>query len=269
MELYHFVRTARGFLRLGDPATHHRGALGRGHEQMRGRDERSAGHLTRRIHNGLLDVALNGAEHGGVDDAHEDAQRVAAVEVYVAGHVLGEAGGDDDDVVGVAGLGDVLDEEVDHAPQRRVVAHEELGHAEEDVRRLHGAQVLPGVLQVQQLRDHGAALARVLAHGCRVMEDTRLLQHGGLLELRVGRHVVAVLLHFELFRQLLYLLEHGAHAAVVVVAHERLSSTESKRERETRRDNNSNNNIEQARSESGGYLYPMESMTAAPPQQQK
>ena len=186
MELDHLVGAGRGLLGLPDPPPDDDRVLGGGVEEVRGADEGRAADHGARVHDGLLDVALDGPQHGRVDDAGQDPEGVGPVKVDVARHVLGEGAGDDDDVVRVAGLCHLLDEEVDHAAEAGILGHEELGDPEEDLGRLDGRQGLAGVVQVEQLGNDGAALAGILPDLHRVVEAARLLQHCRLLQVGVG-----------------------------------------------------------------------------------
>ena len=80
-----------------------------------------------------------------VSDAAEGADGRRPVQVLLAGHVLGQRRRHNDDVVGHAGQ--LLDAEVDEPPQRHVLGLEQLGHGEEGLRGLCGAQLL--ALQVR------------------------------------------------------------------------------------------------------------------------
>ena len=132
MELNHLVGTGGGLLRLADPTADDDGVLGGGVEEVGGTDEGGGRDHAGRVDDGLLHVAFDGTQHGGIDDAGQDAEGVGTVQIDVAGHVLGEGGGDNDDIVGVAGLGNLLDEQIDHTAEAGIVGHEQLGDAEED-----------------------------------------------------------------------------------------------------------------------------------------
>ena len=86
-------------------------------------------------------------------------------------HVLGEGGGDDDDVLGHGG--EALDAQVHHPSQNGVLALEELGDGEEALCGLRGAHGLALVDEVEDLGHDVGALARV--HRRLVEEDPRLL----------------------------------------------------------------------------------------------
>ena len=88
-------------------------------------------------------------EGGAVVDEHAD--RVGAVEVLARVHVLRERARHDDDVVGVAVLGDLLDEEVHQAAHGRVRGLKELGDAEEDLGGLRRV----GFKREQRFRSRG------------------------------------------------------------------------------------------------------------------
>ena len=79
------------------------------------------------IHDRLLDVALDAAQHGRVDYVDQHPNRIGAVQSHRRRHVPRQAGGDDDDVRRVAQRLYLLDEEVHEPTQRRVLgANEEL-----------------------------------------------------------------------------------------------------------------------------------------------
>eukprot|EP00968_Pinguiococcus_pyrenoidosus_P012722 scaffold1130_cov195-Pinguiococcus_pyrenoidosus.AAC.83 len=179
MELHHLRARVHRFLHFVDPAPHH--LRRRSHEPL-GRHQRRRRDEVVVVHDGLLDVALNGIEHGRIDDLREHADGVRAEEILLRVHVPGEAGRDDHDVVRIARFRHFLDEQVDHPSQIHVGALEQLRDAEEhlgDLRRREGVALDE---DVQKLRDVQAALLRLLHHHLGIVEVPALLKHGRLLQ---------------------------------------------------------------------------------------
>ena len=98
-------------------------------------------------------------KHNRVSDGAEGPDGGGPVAVLLAGHVLGQAGGHDDHVLGDAAQ--LLDAEVDQPPEHRVPRLEQLGDREEAFRGLGGPEGLPLVDEVKDLGQHRGALARV------------------------------------------------------------------------------------------------------------
>lgn len=74
-----------------------------------------------------------------VDDAAQCPDGAGPVLVLLASHVLGEAAGHDDDVVG--NLGHLLDGQVHQPPQGHVFGLEELCHAKEGLGGLRRGEI--------------------------------------------------------------------------------------------------------------------------------
>jgi hypothetical protein len=131
VELHHGVAVGDGLLHLAVPPLDDLRVGGR---QLDGARQHRGRHHRRLVHHRLLQVALDLEQHLGVDDLAQHADGVGAVEVVGGVHVLHERGGDDDDLV--RGGDELLDAQVDHAPQVDVLVLEELGHGEEHLRGL-------------------------------------------------------------------------------------------------------------------------------------
>ena len=141
VELYHFVGTARGFGGFTDPSTHHRRTFGTDRKQVTGTDTKcTTTDLSRSIDNGLFDVSFNGTEHGGIDNAHQDTQGIAPVQIDIARHVLGETRRDNNDIVRIARFRHILDEQIHHATQTGIVPHEQFGDSKKDFGGFRAAQ---------------------------------------------------------------------------------------------------------------------------------
>lgn len=83
------------------------------------------------VDNGRLDVALNGLDGGSVDDATQSTDGVGTVyDVASDSSVLHDTAGDHDDVLG--GVGELLDDQVDHLAEGSIFVLEQLGNAEEE-----------------------------------------------------------------------------------------------------------------------------------------
>ena len=104
-------------------------------------------------------LPLNGLQHGGIGDAAERPDCRRPVHVLFSRHVLGEGGGDDDDVLGDGG--EALDAKVDHAAENGVLRLEQLGDGKEAFRGLRGSDGLPRVDEEEDLGQGVGALAGV------------------------------------------------------------------------------------------------------------
>ena len=188
---------------------------------MRSTHQGRTTNLPAAVHHGLLHIPFNGAEHGSVNNAGQDPQRIGPVQVDITRHILGKRRGDNNNIVGVTRLGHVLDEKIHHPPQAGIVAHEQLGDPEEDLGGLSTVQILPRIRQVQQLGDDGAALAGTFADGRGIVEAARFLEDGGLFEVGVGRVVVggAVVFEFEFVEGLGYLGEEVVYGESFFFGH--------------------------------------------------
>ena len=80
---------------------------------MEGGDECSRAHSWVSVDDGLLHVSLDGLQHHGVSDGAKGTDGCRPVVVLLASHVLGERGGDDDDILG--NIGQLLNTKV-HQP---------------------------------------------------------------------------------------------------------------------------------------------------------
>ena len=83
MELRHLALVLDGRLYLVEPSPDDGRVVGARVEEMAGCDEGGGGDEGVLVNDGLLHVTLDGAEHGGVDDAGEDADGVGPVSWHV------------------------------------------------------------------------------------------------------------------------------------------------------------------------------------------
>lgn len=83
------------------------------------------------VDNGRLDVALDSLDGGSVDNATQSTDGVGTVyDVASDSSVLHDTAGDHDDVLG--GVGELLDDQVDHLAKGSIFVLEQLGDAEEE-----------------------------------------------------------------------------------------------------------------------------------------
>ena len=159
--------------------------------QMVRRDERGRRDGGVLVDHRRLEEPLHALDHLPVDDPAQRPDRVWSVDdLEVRLHVLGWSAEsaatptrlhnrrrDHDDIV--RDRRQLLDHEVDHLPQRAVFVLEQLGHAEEERRRLDGAKALADIEQVDDLGEEDATLARRdgrLAERSSLEEDLRSRQ---------------------------------------------------------------------------------------------
>mmetsp|Transcript_33255 Transcript_33255/g.80445 ORF Transcript_33255/g.80445 Transcript_33255/m.80445 type:complete len:216 (-) Transcript_33255:144-791(-) len=214
MELHHFIRAGSRLCSLANPPLHNSGALRIPLEQMSRADQSRTADLTGTVHDRLLDVTLDRAQHGRIDDPRQYAQGIGPVQIDVARHILGQGGRDDDDVVRVARLGHVLDKEIHHPTEAGIVAHEQFGHAEKHLGRLGAVEILAGVGEVQELRDDGAAFSGVFADGGGIVEAASLLEDRRLFEVGVRGVIIGagtLVLELEFIEGVLDLREEVVH----------------------------------------------------------
>mmetsp|Transcript_1088 Transcript_1088/g.2807 ORF Transcript_1088/g.2807 Transcript_1088/m.2807 type:complete len:362 (-) Transcript_1088:257-1342(-) len=111
--LHHLRRLVRrGLVDLVDPPLHN---LAVGPHQLHARHERRRRHQRLLVHDGLLEVALDGGEHGRVRDGAKHPDGVGAVQVVGGVHVLRERAGNNDDAIRI-GL-QLLDHQVHHSAE--------------------------------------------------------------------------------------------------------------------------------------------------------
>mmetsp|Transcript_49484 Transcript_49484/g.80213 ORF Transcript_49484/g.80213 Transcript_49484/m.80213 type:complete len:218 (+) Transcript_49484:2472-3125(+) len=181
-----------GFLDLVHPALHYVRDVsvqnhpahqsGRGHERVV-------------VNDGCLEVAVYLRCHGWVQDAGEHADRVRPEAVVLAVHVFDEAGHANENL-GLRRL-QLLDDQVDHAPQAAALALEELGDIEEQLRQLCWRELLALLEQVKDSCEQLQALGGV--EGC-LTEAASLLHHRRLV-LLAPRVFELPLFHLEVLLQ--------------------------------------------------------------------
>ena len=76
------------------------------------------------VNDGLLEISLNPLEHGPIGNGTECPDSRGAVEILLAGHVLHETAGDNDDIIG--NVSHLLDGEVDHSAKLNIATLEKL-----------------------------------------------------------------------------------------------------------------------------------------------
>mmetsp|Transcript_8329 Transcript_8329/g.22215 ORF Transcript_8329/g.22215 Transcript_8329/m.22215 type:complete len:222 (-) Transcript_8329:65-730(-) len=181
VELYHGVLALCCLLDLIDPPLHDLSIV---LQEVQRADKGCAGNDGRLVHDGLLQVALNLHQELAVDDFAQHPHGVGAVQVGLAVHVLHQRAGDDDDLV--RGGADVLDAQVHHSAQVRVLALKQLGHREEHLRCLLLGEGLSLAQQVQQLGDDLLALPGI---DLGIIEAASLLEHSPLVNAVEGREL--------------------------------------------------------------------------------
>ena len=98
-------------------------------------------------------------KHHRVSNGAEGSDGGGPVAILLARHVLGQAGGHDDHILG--DVAQLLDAEVDQPPEHRVPGLEQLGDRKEAFCSLCSPQGLPLVDEIQDLSQHRGALPGV------------------------------------------------------------------------------------------------------------
>jgi len=175
-----------GCLRL--PSAHD--VLGDGEKVVR-RDESGRGYGGVLVDNACLDETLDGLYGRGIDNAAQSTDGVGAVhDIAANGCVLHDGGCDHDHVVG--GASELLDDQVDHLAQRSILVLEQLRDAEEEGGGFLASPALAGEQQQRELGEDHSALAR---RDGTLVEDTGILEHGGLVDLGDAANVLLLLVH--------------------------------------------------------------------------
>ena len=128
MELHHRVPARQRLLNLAVPPLDHLWVLVG--QLQRARQHRRGHHRTL-VHDRLLQVPLNLQKHLSVDDLAQHPDRIRPEQIVRVVHVLHQRARDDDHFL--RGRNKLLDAQVDHPTQVKVLVHEQLGHAEKHV----------------------------------------------------------------------------------------------------------------------------------------
>jgi hypothetical protein len=105
-----------------------------------------------------------------INNATQRTNGIGAVDNIAAyGRVLHDAAGDHDDILG--GVGQLLDDQIDHLAERGIFVLEQLRDAEEEARGFVGRELLAGEEEQRDLGEENAASAgrdggRVEDAGC-------------------------------------------------------------------------------------------------------
>ncbi len=180
MVLHHDRVRGHGLLNLVHPALDDLvAAAGRG--QMEAGNQSSRRNRGRAIDDGLLHVALDRLQHGGVGDGAQGPDGGGSIGVLLARHILGQRRGHDDDVLGNGRQ--AFDAKIDHASKDRIAGLKQLRDGEEALGGLASSEDLAAVDQIEDLGQDQTAFSRI---DRRLVERPRLLEDGGFLQVGVG-----------------------------------------------------------------------------------
>jgi hypothetical protein len=124
-----------------------------------GRDESSRRDGGSLVDNGRLDVALDGLDGRGVNDAAQGSDGIGAVDDVAAdSSVLHDAAGDHDDIL--SRVGELLDDQIDHLTEGGILVLEQLGDAKEEGSSLILRKLLAGEEQQREFGEQDTTFAR-------------------------------------------------------------------------------------------------------------